>query len=724
MSASSVQPLDFLAQRRRIGSTATMRALLAVAAGLVFATAASAVLPQQEGRVDLVPQANLAIHGAGASQGAGDSVAGAGDVNGDGLEDVVVGAPGARNNGRASSGSAYVVFGRAAPGAIDLAALGAGGFHVDGAGAGDRAGYAVAGAGDVNGDGRADVLVGAHAADPGGRSNAGSAYVVFGKGSSAPVDLAALGAQGFRIDGAAPTERAGWAVAAAGDVNGDGRADLLVGAPFADRGGRQSSGSAYVVFGKSSTETVDLALTGDWGFRIDGASAEDFTAEAIGGAGDLTGDGLGDVLVGATFADPGGRSSAGSAYVVYGKRTNEPVDLAALGAQGFRIDGAAAGDGAGAAVAAGDVDGDGRTDLLVGAVFADANARRGSGSVHVLFGPRAGVDLAAVGDEAARIDGAAVLDFAGGSVAPAGDANGDGRGDVLVGAAGVDSPRGEDSGAAYVVYAIGSSAVVDLAALGGQGFRMDGARGGDAAGGSVAGAGDVNGDGRPDALVGAAGADASGRAGSGSAYVVYGFGSPELRYEPLVATAGRRVTSHRPALVRRTGAPRFSVSRALPLGLRLDPRSGAVSGTPVTFTPQSVYTVSMRDLAGSVSAPLVIRVRDTRAPRLTLGGPAMQRVLRQGGVIVTAACDEPCRMTASGRIVVPGRGATIGLQTARTSLNAPGRATLRLALSRNARRRLSRLLEQGERARAIVFVRAVDAGGNARLARRVVAVRS
>jgi len=161
-----------------------MRALIPVVASVLFVTGAGArpiALPQQLGQVELASQANVEIHGAGASDGAGDSVAGAGDVDGDGLGDVVIGAPGTRNNGRTNSGSAYVVFGRETPLNTDLAALGDRGVRIDGAAANDRAGYAVAGVGDMNGDGRADVLVGAHAADNNGRSNSGSAYVVFGQ---------------------------------------------------------------------------------------------------------------------------------------------------------------------------------------------------------------------------------------------------------------------------------------------------------------------------------------------------------------------------------------------------------------------------------------------------------------------------------------------------------------------------------------------------------------
>ncbi len=690
------------------------------------AAARQTALPQQLGHVDLVSQANVEIHGAAAADEAGTSVAAAGDVNGDGRDDVIVGAPGTDSNARANSGSAYVVFGQESPAEIDLSALGDLGYRIDGAAASDRAGRAVAGVGDMNGDGRADVLMGAHGADPSGRANAGSAYVVFGKSSATTVDLAALGNQGFRIDGASASERAGWTVAEAGDVNGDGPLDLLIGAPFADNNLRQGSGSAYVVFGKRSSTNVDLAALGDQGFRIDGAAPQNFMSEAIAGAGDLNGDGRADVLVGATFADNNERPNSGSAYVVFGRSTSEIVDLAALGVQGFRIDGATAGDGAGAAVVADDVNGDGRADVLLGAVFADNNGRQGSGSVYVVFGTgsNANVDLAALGDQdRLRLDGATAFEFAGGSVAAAGDVNGDGRADFLLGAAGGDNNGRQDSGSAYVVYLTGSSTTLDLGALGDRGFRIDGAGAGDSAG-SVAAAGDVNGDGRADVLVGAHGADNNGRSNSGSAHVIYGFGTPELAYAPLVGTVGRRIKPHAPRIVRRTGPPRFSVSRPLPAGLELDLATGVVSGTPAVYARRRAYTVTMSDLTGSIRAPLAITITDTRAPILRLSGPIVQSIPRQKAVRIRASCNEPCRLSASGAVTVPGVGAVIGLGRARATLEAAGTTTLSLALSAGARKRLAGLLEQAKRGRATVTVQATDRAGNASTQKRTVALRN
>jgi FG-GAP repeat len=219
--------------------------------------------------------------------------------------------------------------------------------RIDGAAAGDNAGVSVAGAGDVNGDGRGDVLVGAHFADNNARADSGSAYVVFGRAAPAAVDLAALGPAGVRIDGAAAGDNAGWSVAGAGDLNGDGRADVLVGAPRGDNNAREGSGSAYVVFGRAAPGTVDLAALGQGGFRIDGAAAGDDAGWSVAGVGDLNGDGPADVLVGARFAGNNARECSGSAYVVFGRAAPGTVDLAALGQAGFRIDGAAVCDLAG-----------------------------------------------------------------------------------------------------------------------------------------------------------------------------------------------------------------------------------------------------------------------------------------------------------------------------------------------------------------------------------------
>jgi hypothetical protein len=298
---------------------------------------------------------------------------------------MVVAPTGAHNNSRTSSGSAYVVWGKSSTTNIDLNALGTGGYRIDGAAASDGL-DAVANAGDVNGDGTTDQIVGAKSADPNG-SNSGSAYVVFGKTSTTTVDLNALGGGGFRMDGASASWMAGSFVAGAGDVNGDGKADVAVSSPFAGNNSRASSGSVYLVFGKSSTTTVSLNAMSGEGYRIDGALFGTLIGQSIANAGDINADGRPDLLIGSHISSPLGRSAAGSAYVVYGKASTTNIDLLTINNQGIAIDGAASGDRLGGSVAsAGDINGDGRAELLLGASAADGGGDE-VGSVYVMTTP-------------------------------------------------------------------------------------------------------------------------------------------------------------------------------------------------------------------------------------------------------------------------------------------------------------------------------------------------
>jgi FG-GAP repeat len=185
-------------------------------------------------------------------------------------------------------------------------------------------GWSVSGAGDVNGDGRADVIVGFPFYDAGQREDSGAAFVVFGKATAAPVDLASLGNRGFRIDGARAGDLAGASVAALGDVNFDGRADLLVGAEQADNNGRKDSGSVYVVYGKKDTQAVDLRDLRSAGARLDGEVADDLAGWSVAPAGDVNGDRRPDVLVGAHASDGNGRRQSGAAYLLFAPDQRPP----------------------------------------------------------------------------------------------------------------------------------------------------------------------------------------------------------------------------------------------------------------------------------------------------------------------------------------------------------------------------------------------------------------
>jgi len=476
------------------------------------------------------------LDGATLGDRSGASVGAAGDVNGDGIDDLLIGAYRADTNG-SNSGASYVVFGRstALASIINLSSLdGSSGFRLDGETAGDYSGTSVSAAGDINGDGIDDLLIGAYYADPNG-IDSGASYVVFGRSTAfaSIINLSSLdGSSGFRLDGASEGDHSGRVASAAGDVNGDGIDDLLIGAYRADTNG-SSSGSSYVVFGRSTAFASVISLSsldGSSGFRLDGASAGDRSGRSVSAAGDVNGDGIDDLLIGAYRADSNGINS-GSNYVVFGRSTAfaATINLSSLdGSTGFRLDGVAALDRSGYSVSAvSDVNGDGIDDLLIGAFGADHNGDY-SGASYVVFGRSTAfasvINLSSLdGSSGFRLDGVSAGDNSGRAVSAAGDVNGDGIDDLLIGAYRADS-NGINSGASYVVFGRSTAfaSIINLSSLdGSSGFRLDGVSTYDYSGRSVSGAGDVNGDGIDDLLIGAYRADPNGSS-SGSSYVVFG----------------------------------------------------------------------------------------------------------------------------------------------------------------------------------------------------------
>jgi hypothetical protein len=265
-------------------------------------------------------------------------VGGAGDVNGDGFDDIIIGAIGA-DAGDDITGESYVVFGGPGPfpPRLELSALdGSNGFVMGCVDFHDYCGISVNGAGDVNGDGLDDVIVGAFYADTNDDVNqdAGESYVVFGAadvGGEGFVDLARLdGSNGFVLRGAGVREESGWQASGAGDINADGVDDIVVGAARASPGGRTGAGAAYVVYGGPDVGdegVVELSgLDGDNGFVIHGIDEEDEAGLAATRAEDVNADGIDDLIIGAHFADPGGMSKAGEAYIVFGHAADTDGD--------------------------------------------------------------------------------------------------------------------------------------------------------------------------------------------------------------------------------------------------------------------------------------------------------------------------------------------------------------------------------------------------------------
>ena len=238
------------------------------------------------------------INGIAGSGRSGRSVSSAGDVNGDGIDDLIIGALEANPNGVNSAGESYVVFGQdtsvsgsSFSASLDLSSLdGSNGFVINGIDSGDFSGRSVSSAGDVNGDGIADIIIGASTADPNGNLSAGESYVVFGRNTTdggvsfaASFDLSSLdGSNGFVINGIDVNDRSGWSVSSAGDVNGDGIDDIIIGASTSATG-NSNAGESYVIFGQdtsvsgsSFSANFDLSsLDGGDGFIINGIDAFD-----------------------------------------------------------------------------------------------------------------------------------------------------------------------------------------------------------------------------------------------------------------------------------------------------------------------------------------------------------------------------------------------------------------------------------------------------------------
>jgi hypothetical protein len=246
---------------------------------------------------------------------------GAGDVNGDGAADIAVTDPCS-----GAGGAAWVVFGpwRATHRAVDLSALNGEGFEIDGSPSESSGlGWAVAGGHDLNGDRKADLVLGAP-----GASRGAAAYVIFGTDATDTISVDALDGAGYRVTDSSGDGLVGQAVASPGDLNGDGRDDLVVGEPGASPNGRRGAGEAFVLFGGGSTADVDVSSLGVRGFAIEGASAatRPWSGSGVGAsmapAGDANDDRQPDLVLGSA----GLRRGAG-AYVVYGGASTT-VDLA------------------------------------------------------------------------------------------------------------------------------------------------------------------------------------------------------------------------------------------------------------------------------------------------------------------------------------------------------------------------------------------------------------
>jgi FG-GAP repeat/Putative Ig domain len=461
----------------------------------------------------------------------GSSVSTAGDINGDGKDDLVLGAPSVSNE----TGAVYVIFGQSSfPAAFNLTTLnGTNGFVVNGLARGGYLGTSASTAGDINDDGKDDLVLAA----PDVSNNLGVAYVILGQSSfPAAFNLTTLnGTNGFVVNGITSGGQLG-SVSTAGDINGDGKDDLVLGAPQQNNMG---PGAAYVILGQSSfPASFNLTtLNGTNGFVVNGILVNGALGTSVSTAGDINNDGKDDLVLGAPWS-PGvspGVYDVGAAYVILGQSSFPAVfNLTTLnGTNGFAVKGISAANFFGISVStAGDINNDGKDDLVLAA---DAVSDY-EGAVYVIFGQSsfpATFNLTTLNGTNGFVINAISRnpnsDDLGCSVSAARDINDDGIYDLVLGANEFSNSAGE----VYVIFGQSSfPAAFNLSTLNGtNGFVVNGLEPGGYLGASVSTAGDINNDGKDDLVLGAP--DVSDDVGA--AYVILNAAIPAPTLSPAPA---------------------------------------------------------------------------------------------------------------------------------------------------------------------------------------------
>lgn len=402
--------------------------------------------------------ADITIYGNDPYDHAGYSVS-SGDINGDGIDDIIFGAHGSEPPGGGDGGEAYVIYGhRSFPPnhTVNLNSESAD-ITIYGDDTFDLCGESVA-SGDINSDGIDDIIIGAGGSTPAPMT--GKAYVIYGSPSFPAnhiIDLNSVSAD-ITVLGAKEGDRLGTSVSI-GDINEDGTDDLLIGAPqmgvpLQTRG----TGEAYVMYGRDSfppNHIIDLESR-SLDITLYGRSKGDNFGNSV-SCGDINGDGIDDIIIGACQANPHGGEEAGETYVIYGTNSfpvNHKIDLTKVSAD-ITVCGDDADDYSGYSVSNGDINGDGIDDILIGAYGADTESGDLVGECYVIYGSpsfpanyQIDLDLSPAN---IIVYGDNELDKSGWAVS-SGDINGDGIGDIFIGARAANPVGGVAAGEAYVIY--------------------------------------------------------------------------------------------------------------------------------------------------------------------------------------------------------------------------------------------------------------------------------
>ena len=517
------------------------RLIVATSVALFITTAP--VHAQLSGLFDLA-NADVTFEGIDPNDHSGRIVDSVGDVNGDGLDDLMIGA----FHANADTGEAYLYYGRTGAqtlsGTLDLANADV---VFNGISTGDLAGRWTTTAGDINGDGFDDILVTANHAD----SWRGHGYLIYGRGGVQTLTGAFdLTNADVMFEGIAEFDIGGFAASSVGDFNGDNLDDFVITANLSDATATHA-GETYLFYGRDGAQTLQGTVgMANADVRFQGIDVKDRSGHSVSGAGDVNGDGLGDLLIGTRSGDPGGISNAGEVYLVYGRTGAQSLSGAFdLANADVTFEGKATEDRAGFAVSsAGDVNGDGFDDLIIGADYAFGGEDNGIGEAYLIYGAGGAGTLTGTFDLAnadATFLGIDIADHAGNSVSSAGDVDGDGLDDLLVAAPYADPLGNIDYGETYLVYGrSGAMALSGTISLSTADAMFAGLYPAVSLARKATSAGDVNGDGLDDILIGDRNGSPGGRSEAGESYLIYGRTIPLPSAGPaciaLLSTLGLR----------------------------------------------------------------------------------------------------------------------------------------------------------------------------------------